>query len=31
MINFNDIHSLITLESLEVKAPEAFSELLAMN
>jgi hypothetical protein len=31
MINFNDIHSLITLESLEVKAPAAFNELLTME
>ena len=31
MINFNDIHSLITLESLEGIAPEAYSELLAME
>lgn len=31
MINFNDIHSLITLESLEIKAPDAFKELLSIE
>lgn len=31
MINLNDMHSLITLESLEVKAPVAFGELLTME